>query len=118
MLSMTKTCARKSGVRRKHRNVKFIDISRGTYLKSMVSRRNHDIFGLNLFLTDPPFLVAVTGQPANHKNVKSVMCQIYQARYIPFHNLRQYTQINVHFIKMYCTVRSAYGCTEVKAIMT
>ena len=66
-LSMTKTCARKSGVRRKHRNVKFNDISRGTYLKAMVSRRNHDIFGLNLFLTDPPFLVAVTGQPANHK---------------------------------------------------
>jgi len=31
-------------------------------LKAMVSRRNHDIFGLNLFLTDPPFLVAVTGQ--------------------------------------------------------
>ena len=37
---------------------------------------------------------------------------IYQARYIPFHNVRQYTQINVHFIKMYCTVRNAYGCTE------
>ena len=47
-----------------HRTVKFIE---GAYLKSMMSRRNHDIFGLDLFLTDSTFLVAVTGQPANHK---------------------------------------------------
>ena len=57
-LSMTKTC-------RGSQKCKFF--SRGTYLKSMMSRRNHDIFGLDLFLTDSTFLVAVTGQPANHK---------------------------------------------------
>ena len=62
----------------------YTEISKGTYLKSMMSRRNHDIFGLNLFLTDPPFLVAVTGQPANHKNVKSVMCQIQHFVYRKF----------------------------------
>ena len=37
----------------------------------------------------------------------------YQARYIPFFNVRQYTQINVHFIKAYGIVPIAYGCTEV-----
>ena len=43
----------------------------------------------------------------------------YQARYIPFYHVRQYTQINVYFIKAYGTVPIAYGCTEVyEAIMT
>ena len=37
---------------------------------------------------------------------------LYQARYIPFSHVRQYTQNNVHFIKAYGTVPIAYGCTE------
>ena len=37
----------------------------------------------------------------------------YQARYISFSHVRQYTQINVHFINAYGIVPIAYGCTEV-----
>ena len=39
----------------------------------------------------------------------------YQARYIPFFNIRQYTQINVYFIKEYGIVPIAYGCTEIRS---
>ena len=39
----------------------------------------------------------------------------YQARYIPFFNVRQYTQINVYFIKEYGIVPIAYGCTKVRS---
>ena len=38
-----------------------------------------------------------------------------QARYIPFFNVRQYTQINVYFIKEYGIVPIAYGCTEIRS---
>ena len=40
---------------------------------------------------------------------------IYQARYIPFSNIRQYTQINVYLTKKYGIVPIAYGCTEVRS---
>ena len=39
----------------------------------------------------------------------------YQARYIPFYNIRQYTQLYVYLIKEYGTVPIAYGCTEVRS---
>ena len=39
----------------------------------------------------------------------------YHARYIPFFNVRQYTQINVHLIKEYGIVPIAYGCTEIRS---
>ena len=49
------------------------------------------------------------------KSFISALCTTlkYQARYIPFFNVRQDTQINVHFIKEYGIVPIAYGCTEI-----
>ena len=38
----------------------------------------------------------------------------YQARYIPFYNIRQYTQLYVYLIKEYGIVPIAYGCTEIR----
>ena len=37
------------------------------------------------------------------------------AKSIAFYHVRQYTQINVHFIKEYGIVPVAYGCTEVSS---
>ena len=44
-----------------------------------------------------------------------VFASNYQARYIPFFNVRQYTQINVYFIKEYGIVPIVYGCTEIRS---
>ena len=46
---------------------------------------------------------------------KTELLYNYQARYIPFFNVRQYTQINVYFIKEYGIVPIAYGCTKVRS---
>ena len=57
----------------------------------------------------------------NLQKAKFTYIYMYHARYIPFYNVRPYTQIIVHFIKEYGIVPISYGCTEVrsqKAIMT
>ena len=46
---------------------------------------------------------------------KGLKTYIYQARYIPFYNIRQYTQLYVYLIKEYGIVPIAYGGTEVKS---
>ena len=48
-----------------------------------------------------------------HLNQNSMFSEKYQARYIPFFNIRQYTQINVYLIKKYGFVRNAYVSTKV-----